>query len=180
MTTTTTDLEQSRRIAAALDRLQGALTNKPGFGHSSAASVSTLGTGLHCSTSERSHAITTDMPPAIGGDGSAPSPAALLRAALGACLAIRYRMLAAERGVALTSVRVTVESESELSGMLDPDACAPPGFTTLRYRVEIESPSPAQEVEHLVEVADRLSPVLDALARPHAIQRTVSIIHRGA
>jgi uncharacterized OsmC-like protein len=141
--------------------------------------VSTLGAGLRCSTCERTHEIDSDLVPALGGDGSAPSPVALLRAALGACLGIGYRMHAAERGVELTSVRVTVESESELRGMLDADACAPPGFTALCYRVEIESPSPAHEVERVVGLADRLSPVLDALTRPQTIQRTVSITQLG-
>jgi uncharacterized OsmC-like protein len=173
--TTSTSEEQSRHIAAALERLNGVLANKPGLGHATSTSVSTLDIGLCCSTSERSHEIAVDMAPAFGGDGSAPNPVTRLRAALGACLAIGYRMHAAERGIELTSVRVTVEADSDVRGMLDPEACAPPGFTALRYRVEIESPSPADEVEHVVELADRLSPVLDALMRPQAIPRTVSI-----
>jgi uncharacterized OsmC-like protein len=173
--TTTTDENQSGRVAAAVVRLHEALANRPGFGHSASTSVSTLGAGLRCSTCERTHEIHADLVPALGGDGSAPTPAVLLRAALGACLAIGYRLHAAELGVDVTAVRVTVESESELSGMLDPDACAPPGFTALRYHVDIDSPSPAHEVERLIELADRLSPVLDALTQPQSVQRTLSI-----
>lgn len=175
MKTITTDSEQSRRIAAALERLHAALANRPGFGSSASTSVSTLGAGLCCSTTERSHSIESDMAHAFGGDATAPSPMVLLRAALGACLAISYRLHAAERGVELTSVQVTVESESELRGMLDPDASVPPGFTGLRYHVDIQSPAPAVEVERLVELADRVSPVLDALTRPQTVQRTISI-----
>lgn len=175
MTTTAIADDQNRRIAAALARLHDALANRPGFGQSSSTSVSTLGAGLRCATGERSHEIATDMAPALGGDGSAPSPVALLRAALGSCLAIGYRLHAIERGIELTSVQVTVESESDVRGMLDPGACARSGFEALRYRVEIESPSPAHEVEHIIELADRLSPVLDALTRPQTLERTVSI-----
>lgn len=173
--TTSTDHDQNRRIAVAVERLHGVLANRPDFGRSTSTSVSTLGAGLRCSTSERTHEIHSDLVPALGGDGGAPSPVALLRAALGACLAIGYRLHAAELGVDVTAVRVTVESESELRGMLDPDSCAPPGFTALRYHVDIDSPSPAHEVERLVELADRLSPVLDALTQPQSVQRTVSI-----
>jgi uncharacterized OsmC-like protein len=173
--TTSIDEDQSERIAAALERLHGALANRPGFGHSSSTSVSTLGAGLRCSTCERTHEIRSDLVPALGGEGSAPTPSALLRAALGACLAIGYRLHASELGVELTSVRVTVESDSELRGMLEPDGCAPPGFTALRYHVEIESPAPADDVERVVELADRLSPVLDAITNPQSLKRTVSI-----
>ena len=56
--------------------------------------------------------------PALGGDGSAPSPSVLVRAALGSCMAMTYRLRAARAGVELTSVRVTVETDSELAGML--------------------------------------------------------------
>lgn len=178
--TTTTDREQSRRIGAALDRLHAALAGRPGFGHAATTTVSTLGDGLRCTTTDRSHSIASDMAPAFGGEATAPSPFSLMRSALGACLAIGYRMHAADCGVELTAVRVTVESESELSGMVDVESGVPPGFTALRYHVEIESPAPADEIERVVERADRLSPVLDAVTRAHTVPRTVTISHPEA
>lgn len=167
--------DDTGHVAAALARLHGAMAKRPGVGHSTRTSVSTLVGRLQCSTTEGSSVIESDLPPALGGEAAAPSPTALMRAALGACLAMTYRLRAAELGIELTTVRVTVESESELCGMLDPDADAPPGFTALRYRVEIESPAPERDVELIVEVGDRLSPVLDMLTRPHAVARTLSI-----
>ena len=86
-----------------------------------------------------------------------------------------YQLRAAEHGVELTSVRVTVETDSELRGMLQCDAAAPPGFTEIRYRVEIESPARPSEVERIVDLADRLSPVLDTLTRTNQARRTLSI-----
>ena len=59
---------------------------------------------------------------------------------------MRYRMLAAEEGIELTSVRVTVETDSELRGMLQCDAGVSAGFTDVRYHVEIESPAPTSDV----------------------------------
>ena len=60
---------------------------------------------------------------------------------MGACLAMGYQLRAAEHGIELTSVRVTVETDSEMCGMLQCDAAAPPGFTEIRYCVELESPA---------------------------------------
>lgn len=171
--------EQTRAIASALARLHDALSSRPGFGRATATSVSTLAGRLRCSTTEGVALIESDLPPALGGEGAAPSPVALARAALGACLAMGYRLHAAELGVELTAVRVTVESESELRGMLDPGAEAPPGFTAVRCHVEIESPAPEEEVRRAVELGDQLSPVLDMLARAHAVERTVSIERVG-
>jgi uncharacterized OsmC-like protein len=174
-TSAPTSSEHTGSIAPALARLHEAVTKRPGFGHSTSTSVSTLVGRLRCSTTERSEHIESDLAPALGGDNAAPSPSALVRAALGACLAMGYRLRAAELGIELTDVRVTVETESELRGMLDPDACVPPGFTAIRYHVEIESPASEDKVERVVELGDRLSPVLDMLTRPHAVTRTVSI-----
>lgn len=176
---TPTDDRPRQDIAEAIERLCGAVAGRAGFGHSASTSVSTLGPGLACRSTERGHHVNAGLPAAFGGDGTAPTPTALLRAALGACLAMGYRLHAAELGVELSFVRVTVDSESELSGMLDPDSGQPPGFTALSYRVEIDSSSPAGDVERLVELADRLSPVLDALSSPHTLSRSMSITGSG-
>ena len=161
-------------VATALARLHAA-TGRAGFGRATRTSESTLVGPLRCTSREGAMVIESDLPAALGGGASAPSPAMLVRAALGACLAMGYRLRAAELGVELTAVRVTVHAESELRGMLDPGADVPPGFTDLRYHVAIESSAPQPDVERVVELADRLSPVLDMLTRAHTIEHTVSI-----
>jgi uncharacterized OsmC-like protein len=162
-------------VAAALARLRATAAQRPGFGHALTSSTTTLVGPLRCVSHERHAVIDTDLAKALGGDASAPSPTTLVRSALGACLAMGYRLRAAELGVELTDVRVVVETETELSGMLETDADAPPGFAALRYRVEIGSPAPEAEVERIVELGDRLSPVLDMLTRAHTVERTISI-----
>ena len=93
---------------------------------------------------------------------------------------MRYQMLAAEEGIELSAVRVTVETDSELRGLLQPDAAVPAGFTDVRYRVELDSPAPTSELERMVDHADRLSPILDALTRANRVQRTIAINERIA
>ena len=137
--------------------------------------MTTLVDGLRCSTEAGEWTIASDLRPALGGEGSAPTPTTLLSAALGACLAMCYQLRAAEHGVELTSVRVTVETDSDVRGMLHCDAAAPPGFAEIRYRVEIESPARPSDVERIVDLADRLSPVLDTLTRTNQARRTLSI-----
>jgi uncharacterized OsmC-like protein len=169
-----------QRIADALKRLNSALARRPDYGRHTGSSVTTLVEGLRCETEVSGFTIASDLRPALGGEGTAPTPTMLLSSALGACLAMGYQLRAAEHGIELNSVRVTVETDSEVRGMLQCDAAAPPGFTEIRYRVEIDSPARTSDIERIVELADRLSPVLDALTRVNGVQRTVSISERMA
>jgi uncharacterized OsmC-like protein len=159
------------RIMSAMTRLEAAIEHKPGFGRSITTSSTTLIEGLRCVSEEGGHRVETDLTPALGGQGSEPTPSALLRAALGSCLAMGYRLRAARRGIPVEMVRVEVETESAIGGMLDPASAFPPGFIDVRYRVTIVSPAPAELVEQVIDEGDRLSPVLDAVARANRVSR---------
>lgn len=162
-------------IANAIERLEVAVERRCGFGVGTSRSVTTVIDGLRCSTEEGSWTTDSDLPAALGGNGEAPTPGVLLRAALGSCMAMSYRLRAAKHGVELTSVRVTVEADSELAGMLLVDASVPAGFTEVRYHVEIESPASPDEVAQIIDEGDRLSPLLDVFSRANALRRTMSI-----
>ena len=107
-----------QRIADALTRLNGTLARRPDFGRHTGSSVTTLVEGLRCETEAGGWTIASDLRPALGGEASAPTPTVLLSSALGACLAMGYQLRAAEHGIELTSVRVTVETDSDVRGML--------------------------------------------------------------
>jgi uncharacterized OsmC-like protein len=162
-------------IANAIDRLESVLGRKADFGHSTNRSVTTIDQGLRCSTEEGSWILDSDLPQSLGGTGSAPSPGVLLRAALGSCLAMGYRLRAAKHGVELTSIRVLVEADSEIAGMLLCDTPSPAGYTEIRYHVDVESPAPQADVLRVLDEGDDLSPLLDVFTRSNAMQRTTSI-----
>jgi uncharacterized OsmC-like protein len=137
--------------------------------------VTTLSDDLRCTTEDGPWRIEADLTDRLGGANAAPSPSALLRAALGSCMAMSYQLRAAKHGVPLTSVRVSIETDVALAGMLQPDATEPPGFQAVRYHVEVESPASLDDVLAVIDEADRLSPVLDDLSRPQVIERTVEV-----
>jgi uncharacterized OsmC-like protein len=171
---------REERIGRALARLEDAVHEKPGFGRSTATSTTTLVDGLRCATHEGDHRIETDLTAALGGDASGPTPSVLLRASLGSCLAMGYRLRAARHGVPVESICVDVVTESAVGGMLDPGSAFPPGFIEVRYSVEIGSPAPAGQIERLIEEGDRLSPVLDALVRALPVTRRSASPMSGA
>jgi uncharacterized OsmC-like protein len=162
-------------IAAAIQRLESAVARRSDFGVGTSRSETVSLDGLQCTTVEGEWSTVSDLPGALGGDGTAPTPGVLLRAALGSCMAMSYRLRAARSGIELTSVHVTVETDSAIAGMLSTDASAPPGYSEIRYHVEIESPAGTDVVLRIIDEGDRLSPLLDAVTRATSAKRTTAI-----
>jgi uncharacterized OsmC-like protein len=163
------------RIAGALQRLERMLERRADFGHHTATTVTTVVDGVRCRTEEGPWRIETDLPPALGGDGAAPTPSALARAALGSCMAMMYVLRAARHGVELTSVTVRVEADSEIAGMLVCGTPSPAGFRAIRCHVEVESPADEASVRRVLDEADSLSPMLDLFGRENPVRRTTSV-----
>jgi uncharacterized OsmC-like protein len=123
--------------------------------------------GLRCRAEGPGGAsIVTDMPRAVGGSDSAPRPGWFMRAALATCDATVIAMRAAQLGIALDRLEVTVGSESDPRGLLGMDEAVVAGPVRMRARVVIAAAGvPAAELRQIVEWAERHSPVGDALRR---------------
>jgi len=111
-------------------------------------------------------AIVSDMPRAVGGGDSAPRPGWFMRAALATCDATVIAMRAAQVGITLDRLEVTVESESDPRGLLGIDDAVAAGPSRMRTRVVIAAAGvPPEQLREIVAWADRHSPVGDALRR---------------
>jgi uncharacterized OsmC-like protein len=116
------------------------------------------------------------MPKAIGGQASAPSPGWLLRAALANCDVTLIAMRAAQLGVTLTTLEVTVDSESDDRGLLGMDDSISAGPLTMRTRVRIGAGGVTpDQLREIVEWAEAHSPVGDALRRAVSAQTEIEI-----
>jgi uncharacterized OsmC-like protein len=82
------------------------------------------------------------MPTGVGGGSSAPSPGWLARAALASCDATVIAMRAAELGIPLQGLEVTVDSESDDRGLLGMDDAVPAGPLSSRILVRIVAEGP--------------------------------------
>ena len=99
--------------------------------------------------------LSTDMPPALGGGGSGPNPGWLLRASLASCNASVIAIRAAEVGVTLTSLEVSVSSESDSRGLIGTDAGISAGLFGLRTHVKIGAKDATPEqLREIVPVRD--------------------------
>jgi len=116
--------------------------------------------------------LLTDMVPSVGGEGSAPSAGWLLRAALASCVATLVAMRAAQRGVELAGVEVSVDSESDDRGILGIDPDVPAGPLSMRLSVRAGA-ADGTAADDIVSWAVEHCPVYDAIRR--AIPVSVSV-----
>jgi uncharacterized OsmC-like protein len=123
--------------------------------------------GLRCQTQMPNGAtLVSDMPAAVGGLGERPTPGWLMRAALANCDASMIALRAAQLGIALTHLEVTVDSDSDDRGVLGIADEVPPGPLCMRVNVRLAADGvPPEQLQALVAWAERYSPVADAVRR---------------
>lgn len=120
--------------------------------------------------------VYTDMPGSMGGEGSAPNPGWLMRAALAACTATVIAMRAARRGVVLTTLEVTAEADGDQRRLLGIDDGAP-SVTGLRVKARLGADGVSdEELRAIAAWADAHSPVACTLRMPPPIATEVEIV----
>jgi uncharacterized OsmC-like protein len=157
-------------IAGALAAASAFLTEHPDEAryrdsHASAR----LADGLHVEvTGPGGEHVSTDMPRAIGGAASVPSPGWYLRAAAASCVASLIGIRAAALGLELprNGVEVTVDSESDDRGILGLDPAVPAGALSMKVVAAQRGGSidPAT-FEEIVQWAVEHCPVTDTVRR---------------
>jgi uncharacterized OsmC-like protein len=120
--------------------------------------------------------LVCDMPQAIGGGGTAPSPGWMMRAALANCEAIMIALRAAQLGVKLTALEVRVDSLSDDRGMLGMDDSIPAGPLNIKVSIRLSAPGvPAETLRQIVAWAEQHSPVGEPLTRVMPVEYVLEI-----
>ena len=110
--------------------------------------------------------LVTDMPTSVGGTDTTASPGWYLRAAEASCVATLIAMRAAHQNVTLTSVEVTVDSESDDRGILGADDDVPSGPISTRVAVQLRAVGASNDqLQQIVDWAVEHCPVTDAVRR---------------
>ncbi len=115
--------------------------------------------------------------PAVGGEGDAPCSADVLLAALAACQEITLRMVAANMGIALEEIEVTVEGDWDPRGTLAMGREFPIGLTAVRAhtRVVVAGDERGERAERLLRSAERYCVILDTLRAGVPVESTFSL-----
>ena len=170
-------MEDAEKIKISLERCKKAFTLKPAMGRSTAISNVRMVNGLTFEINEGNWKFSVDMPEAIGGNNTAPTPGVYGRAALGSCLAIGYMMKAAELSIPIKNLEVEVQADFDdgaLLGTADKDI--PSGYLEVRYSITVESDAPEEKINQMLDEGDKHSPYLDVFSRAQKCVRNINIV----
>lgn len=159
---------EAAHIGQSIARVREYLAAHPEDGRSADSEArAVLGSGLRVSVEgPNGWRVETDMATAVGGEGSAPSPGWLLRAALASCDAVLIAMQCAEEGVSVKSLEALVSSESDDRGLVGAAEDVPAGPLSVQTTIRISAEGlDRATLNELVERALKKSPVADALRR---------------
>ncbi len=127
------------------------------------ASMAWSGSGMYCEGGTRGFKVEVDEPKALGGTDRAMNPVELLLCALGGCMSICAAAFAGACGVDLQGFSVEVEGDLDPDGFLGKNPNVRTGYQGIRYRMIIDSPSPQENIDRLVETIDKRCPISDTL-----------------
>lgn len=122
--------------------------------------TASLTTGLAFRLNGARGEVQTDMPPPMGGQASAETPGWHMRAGLASCIATMIATRAAQLGIKLDLLEVTILSEVDWRGALGLDDSVVPSMTNLRPQIKISAAGVPQAVlSEIVRWGEEHSPV---------------------
>jgi uncharacterized OsmC-like protein len=151
---------------AALAALRARVAEQPGaFKRTVRASAAWTG-GFRSEVRIRDHApIIADEPARLGGGDAGPTPGELVLASLSSCLVVGYALQAHLRGIAIRSLAVDVEGDSDPACFLGcGDSGGDSGYHQMRVTVHLETDADEATLAALHDDVLRTSPVGSTLA----------------
>jgi uncharacterized OsmC-like protein len=165
---------EQQAMKSALQRTEHVFSKRPEVARSTKVSKASVRQGLRCEFTEDQWKLAADMPSAIGGTDTGPTPGTLIRAALTSCLAIGYSMRAALLGVPIRGIEVELHADSDLRGIFCGQAAAPI-YSDLAFVVVVDSDAPESDVLRVLDEADERSPYLNLFRKAQPVRREVRI-----
>jgi uncharacterized OsmC-like protein len=120
---------------------------------------------VSCSVEVGRALVEAGLHPASGGDGDLACSGDMLLQALVACAGVTLRSVAVNRGLAVSSGRITAEGELDFRGTMGVDRDAPVGFRAIHLRFELDSELSGDELESLLAQTERYCVVYQTIAR---------------
>jgi uncharacterized OsmC-like protein len=114
--------------------------------------------------------------PATGGDGTRACSADMVLQALVACAGVTVQAVATAIGVELRGGRLVAEGDLDFRGTLGVSRETPVGMTAVRLRIELDTDAPAEQVEKLVQLAERYCVVARTLRNPPSLEISTRVL----
>ncbi|MEE8434075.1 MAG: OsmC family protein [bacterium] len=169
-------MDSMSKIKTAIERTVKVIEHTPSVGRVTKKATARMVDGLKIEVREGEFKLISDMPEVLGGSNAGPSPGAFARMSLGACLVVGYAMWLSREEVPFEDIDVEVEGDQDQAGMLGVKESASPGHDSLRVKVNITSQAPQAEIERVIDLADRHSPILHLVTKPVPVTRELNLM----
>ncbi|WP_077328420.1 OsmC family protein [Virgibacillus siamensis] len=128
-----------------------------------ASEVTWSGNGVLSTADVQGKKFNIDEPRELGGTDQAPNPVEYLLGALGGCINVLVTSFAKQFSVEVKDLSVHIEGDLDPDGFQGKNPNVRPGYQEIRYRIDIDSPSPDENVKALIEHVEKVCPVKDTL-----------------
>lgn len=129
--------------------------------------------GLACEVEHEDRSMRVDLPASGGGGSTGPHPAQLLRASLGACFVMSCRLWADRLQLPIDDVRLEIACDYDPIARLAEDGSPASTWERVRFDATVVSTAAEADIERMVELAHRHSPMLALLAQ--SVERAFSV-----
>lgn len=122
--------------------------------------------GAHAKTriqtsSGKTFTFEADEPPILIGTDLAPNAVQAVLHALASCLTVGFVYNAATRGINVEALELSLEGDLDLHAFLGISEDVRPGYQNIRVSFRVRSDATRDQIEDLLEYAQRTSPVTD-------------------
>ena len=125
---------------------------------------------FHGLQQEHDHAdpfeLDADEPPLLLGEDIGPNPVEYALTALAACVTTALVYHAAAKGIKLNAVESRLEGDIDLRGFLGISDDVRRGYENIRIYYKIDADVPDDQLEELVQMGTKYSPVFDTITNP--------------
>jgi len=130
----------------------------------------TIINNFHGLQQEHDHAdpfeLDADEPPLLLGEDIGPNPVEYALTALAACVTTALVYHAAAKGIRLNAVESRLEGDIDLRGFLGISDGVRRGYENIRIYYKIDADVPDEQLEELVQMGTKYSPVFDTITNP--------------
>ncbi len=105
------------------------------------------------------HKVVVDQPANAGGTDTGPTPLEYLMVSLAGCIGTIGRIVAMQKRIVLRGMKITVEGDINVDGLLGKPTTDPVGFKEFRIFADIDADMTEEEKEAFIHEVDKRCPV---------------------
>jgi uncharacterized OsmC-like protein len=128
---------------------------------------------LQENTRETPFVLNNDEPPVLLGGDRGANPVEQVLHGLAGCITTTLVYHAAAKGITIDEMETSFEGDLDLRGLLGLPGAKRRGYEEIRVKVTVKADASKEEIEELVKLAERRSPVYDIVTNPVPVKVTI-------